>query len=166
LDAATPNTFELDVAVLLAEDEAAVAALGVASALADWVVVPFTCALAVLLVDPRSVLRVWLMLTSCSRLLTDTSWLTYSFGSAFEVGSWFFNSVTSRVRKSLDEMVAAELLELLVLLVVLARGLALAPVNAWLVAVELLMIPANADIFPPYAAVACLPVQARNSGHH
>jgi uncharacterized protein YfaQ (DUF2300 family) len=37
----------------------------------------------------------------------------YSLGSVFAVGSWFFISVTSNVRKSLAEMVAESLLELL-----------------------------------------------------
>lgn len=72
------------------------------------------------LVLPRSVLNVWLILTSCSRLLTCTSWLTYWVGSTLVVGSWFCSSVTSRVKKSLAVIVAAlalalELLELLVL---------------------------------------------------
>jgi hypothetical protein len=51
----------------------------------------------------------------------------YSLGSVFAVGSWFFISVTSKVRKSLAEMVAEELSELLVLLVPLVAvdGLAM-----------------------------------------
>jgi hypothetical protein len=158
--AAAPKTFELDDAVPLADDVVAVAALGVASALEGDAVAPLTCALLaplLLLDEPRSVLRVWLMFTNCSRLLTATSWFTYSFGSAFDVGSWFFNSVTSRVRKSLDEMVAAELLELLELLVpvaLLAMGFAPTPAMAWLAADGLFMIPANAAIFPPLAVAA------------
>jgi hypothetical protein len=74
----------------------------------------------VLDVLPRSALSVWLMSTSCSRLFTCTSWLMYSLGSVSAVGSWFCISVTSRVRKSLAEIVAElsfELSELLVLLV-------------------------------------------------
>jgi hypothetical protein len=48
----------------------------------------------------------------------------YSLGSVSAVGSWFFISVTSKVRKSLDEMVADELLELELLLAsALAVGL-------------------------------------------
>lgn len=34
-----------------------------------------------------SVVSVWLMSMSCSRLFTLTSWLMYSFGSVFAVGS-------------------------------------------------------------------------------
>jgi hypothetical protein len=60
---------------------------------------------------PRSVLSVWLMSMSCSRLFTLTSWLMYSLGSVSEVGSWFCISVTSSVRKSLAEMVAELSLE-------------------------------------------------------
>jgi hypothetical protein len=66
--------------------------------------------------DEESIdVTVWLIEISCSRLLTLTNWLTYSLGSEVAVGSWFFNSVTNRVRKSLAEMVAALSLELLVL---------------------------------------------------
>ena len=36
---------------------------------------------------PASVLSVWLMSISCSRLFTLTSWLMYSLGSVSEVGS-------------------------------------------------------------------------------
>jgi hypothetical protein len=60
----------------------------------------------------------------------------YSLGSVFAVGSWFCISVTSKVRKSLAEMVAEELLELLVLPVLsvpaaeLAIGVAPVPVSA------------------------------------
>jgi hypothetical protein len=81
---------------------------------------------------PRSVVSVELMLINCSRLFTETSWLTYSLGSVFAVGSWFCNSVTSKVRKSLDEMVAAEsLLELPVLLELpFTSGIAILPVAA------------------------------------
>jgi alkylhydroperoxidase/carboxymuconolactone decarboxylase family protein YurZ len=46
----------------------------------------------------------------------------YSLGSVSAVGSWFCISVTSKVRKSLAEMVAEELVELLALLVPLAAG--------------------------------------------
>jgi hypothetical protein len=62
----------------------------------------------------------------------------------------------------LDEIVAAELLELLELLVPLAglaMGFAPTPAMAWLAADGLFMIPANAAIFPPSAAVACVPNQ-------
>ena len=41
----------------------------------------------------------------------------YSFGSVSAVGSWFCISVTSKVRKSLAEIVADELPALFVLLV-------------------------------------------------
>jgi hypothetical protein len=41
-------------------------------------------------------------------------------GSTSEVGSWFCISVTNRVRKSLAEMVAESLVELLLLLVAFA----------------------------------------------
>jgi hypothetical protein len=60
----------------------------------------------------------------------------YSLGSVSAVGSWFCISVTSKVRKSLAEMLAEELLALLVLLAplvaaaVLAMGVALLPVSA------------------------------------
>jgi len=66
----------------------------------------------------ESVVSVWLIEISCSRLFTFTNWLMYSLGSVFAVGSWFFISVTNRVRKSLAEMVDESLLVLLVLLVV------------------------------------------------
>jgi hypothetical protein len=85
---------------------------------------------------PRSVVSVWLMSMSCSRLFTLTSWLMYSLGSVFEVGSWFCISVTSRVRKSLAEMVAElslvplEPLVLLVPVVALAMGVAAFGVSA------------------------------------
>jgi hypothetical protein len=81
---------------------------------------------------PRSVLSVWLMSMSCSRLFTLTSWLMYSLGSVSEVGSWFCISVTSSVRKSLAEMVApsSELLVLLVPDVALAMGVAALRVSA------------------------------------
>jgi hypothetical protein len=61
-------------------------------------------------------------------------------GSEFAVGSWFFNSVTSKVRKSLDEMVSESLLELLVLLEVLAVCLTALPS----VAAEVAVVPARA----------------------
>jgi len=41
----------------------------------------------------------------------------YSLGSVDAVGSWFCISVTSKVRKSLDVIVAEALLDVLVLLV-------------------------------------------------
>jgi hypothetical protein len=58
----------------------------------------------------------------------------YSLGSVFAVGSWFFISVTSKVRKSLAEMVAESLVELLELPALLAAaalacGAAAFPVN-------------------------------------
>jgi hypothetical protein len=52
---------------------------------------PDTCVVApvpeVLEVLPTSVLSVWLMSISCSRLFTCTSWSMYSLGSVSEVGS-------------------------------------------------------------------------------
>jgi hypothetical protein len=82
------------------------------------------CPLAALaVVEVESLVSVELIEISCSRLFTFTNWLMYSFGSVFAVGSWFFISVTSKVRKSLAEMVDAELLVLLELLVVLAVAL-------------------------------------------
>jgi hypothetical protein len=82
---------------------------------------------------PSAVERFWLMSINCSRLFTCTSWLMYSLGSVSAVGSWFCISVTSKVRKSLAEMVAEELPELPVLLVPVvcaAIGFALFPVGA------------------------------------
>ena len=84
----------------------------------------------------RSVVSVWLIEINCSRLFTFTNWLMYSLGSVSAVGSWFCISVTSRVRKSLAEMVAELLLALLELLVLLAPladpaiGVAALPVRA------------------------------------
>src|SRR5947209_4510970 len=46
----------------------------------------------------------WLISMSCCKLFTWASWLTYALGSVCAVGSWFFISVTSRVRKSLEDM--------------------------------------------------------------
>jgi hypothetical protein len=71
---------------------------------------------------------------NCSRLFTFTNWLMYSLGSVSAVGSWFCISVTSSVKKSLDDIVAAELLELLELLVA-AIGFALVPARACAAAV-------------------------------
>ena len=82
---------------------------------------------------PSTVDKFWLMSINCSRLFTCTSWLMYSLGSVVAVGSWFCISVTSKVRKSLAEMVAEELPGLPVLLVpaVCATiGFALFPVGA------------------------------------
>jgi hypothetical protein len=63
----------------------------------------------------------------------------YSFGSVVAVGSWFFISVTSSVRKSLAEMVDDELLVELVS-AASASGLALevafVPDNACAAVVE------------------------------
>jgi hypothetical protein len=98
----------------------------------------FDALLVVLLLElPRSVVSVWLMLISCSRLFTDTNWFTYSLGSVDAVGSWFCSSVTNRVRKSEAEMVAESVLELLVLLDEpdeFAMGFALIPGSPCLVA--------------------------------
>ena len=77
------------------------------------------------------------MSISCSRLFTWTSWLMYSLGSVFAVGSWFCISVTSSVRKSFAEMVAESPLlhsnrrRRLVPVVVPSIGDAAAPVSAW-----------------------------------
>ena len=66
---------------------------------------------------PSAVERFWLISMSCSRLFTLTNWLMYSLGSVSAVGSWFCISVTSRLRKSLADIVADDVSELLVLLV-------------------------------------------------
>ncbi len=85
---------------------------------------------------PSAVDRFWLIEINCSRLLTCTNWLMYSLGSVSAVGSWFCISVTSRVRKSLAEMVAEELPALAELLFALAAagaaamGFAPVPVSA------------------------------------
>jgi hypothetical protein len=85
---------------------------------------------------PRSVVSVWLIEINCSRLFTFTNWLMYSLGSVSAVGSWFFISVTSRVRKSFAETVAESLLALLELfelfapLAAAAMGLAVLPARA------------------------------------
>jgi hypothetical protein len=42
---------------------------------------------------------------SCCRLFTPTIWVMYALGSVGAVGSWFFISATSKVRKSLAVMV-------------------------------------------------------------
>jgi hypothetical protein len=42
---------------------------------------------------------------SCCRLFTPTIWVMYALGSVGAVGSWFFISATSRVRKSFAVMV-------------------------------------------------------------
>jgi hypothetical protein len=82
------------------------------------------CALAALaVVEVESLVSVELIEISCSRLFTFTNWLMYSLGSVFAVGSWFFISVTNNVKKSLAEMLDAELLLLLELLVALAVAL-------------------------------------------
>ena len=102
----------------------------------SWVACPEVPPLEVLGVLPRSVVSVWLISISCSRLFTLTSWLMYSFGSVSAVGSWFCISVTNSVRKSLAEMAAElplESLELFVPLlpdVELAMGVAALRVNA------------------------------------
>jgi hypothetical protein len=49
-----------------------------------------------------------LILINCSRLFTPTSCVMYAFGSVGCVGSWFFNSLTSSVRKSLLVIVAPD----------------------------------------------------------
>jgi hypothetical protein len=87
----------------------------------DAPVVAAPLELAVVLLE--SFVSVELIEISCSRLFTFTNWLMYSLGSVFAVGSWFFISVTSKVRKSLAEMVADELLALLELLVAFAVAL-------------------------------------------
>jgi hypothetical protein len=100
---------------------------------------PLAWVVGLLLESPSAVVRFWLMSISCSRLLTCTSWLMYSLGSVSAVGSWFCISVTSKVRKSLADMVAESLPELSELSalpvlavppVVVAIGVALLLVNA------------------------------------
>jgi hypothetical protein len=86
-----------------AADAGEAAFVGLEAAPGTWGVAPVPEVLEVL---PASVLSVWLMSISCSRLFTCTSWLMYSLGSVSAVGSWFRISVTSSVRKSLAEMVA------------------------------------------------------------
>ena len=109
---------------------------------ADWagVLAPVTGTVAAVtplglaVEPPRAVDSVWLIEISCSRLFTFTNWLMYSLGSVSAVGSWFCISVTSRVRKSLAEMVAESLAALLELLVSFAAaaavGLAVVTVRA------------------------------------
>jgi hypothetical protein len=114
---------------------AALAGLAPAGLTPDWLDLAELDGLALLEVAPgvpSAVVRFWLMSINCSRLFTCTSWLMYSLGSVSAVGSWFCISVTSKVRKSLAEMVAEELPELPVLLVpvVAAMGFALFPVRA------------------------------------
>jgi hypothetical protein len=58
----------------------------------------------------------WLIEINCSRLFTWASWVMYWFGSVGCVGSWFCNSLTSNVRKSLD-VIVDESVALLVLVV-------------------------------------------------
>jgi hypothetical protein len=123
LDAATPGAAEsgdpVRGEVVLGDAVSLVAlAAGVTTGFA-----PVPEELGVLL---ASVLSVWLMSMSCSRLFTLTSWLMYSFGSVSAVGSWFCISVTSSVRKSLAEIVAEPLLESLELLVLLVPDVGLA----------------------------------------
>jgi hypothetical protein len=129
----------------VADGEAVEATTGCAAALArpvallepapeSLVAAPVVCGLAVSLVleSPSAVERFWLISINCSRLFTETNWLMYSLGSVSAVGSWFCISVTSRVRKSLAEIVAEESpasLESLLLLVPvleLAAGAAIA----------------------------------------
>ncbi len=47
---------------------------------------------------------------SCCKLFTPTIWVMYAFGSVGCVGSWFWSSLTSSVRKSLAVM-SPELLD-------------------------------------------------------
>ena len=65
------------------EDDDAVSLVALAAAV--------TPGFALLVVEldalPASVLSVWLISISCSRLFTCTSWLMYSLGSVFAVGS-------------------------------------------------------------------------------
>jgi hypothetical protein len=102
--------------------------------------------LVLAVVLPRSVVNVWLIEISCSRLFTFTNWLMYSLGSVFAVGSWFFISVTSNVRKSLAETVADELLVLPELLVAFAVAL---------VALAVAAMGFAAEAVRACAAVAC-----------
>jgi hypothetical protein len=62
---------------------------------------------AVLAAESRLVIPV-LIWINCSRLFTPTSCVMYAFGSVGWVGSWFFNSPTSKVRKSVLVIVEPE----------------------------------------------------------
>jgi len=46
----------------------------------------------------------WLIEMSCCKLFTPTSCVMYALGSVGCVGSWFFSSLTSNVRKSFEVM--------------------------------------------------------------
>jgi hypothetical protein len=78
-------------------------------------------------IAPSRVPIPWFIEINCWRLFTCASCVMYAFGSVGCVGSWFFNSLTRRVRKSsevmLDESLAA-LLELLVVGAVASFGFA------------------------------------------
>ena len=140
LDVAEPGVEESEDAAALTAARGDAAEDGVvAEPLApeiSWIACPEVPPLEVLDVLPRSVVSVWLISISCSRLFTLTSWLMYSFGSVSAVGSWFCISVTNSVRKSLAEMVAELPLESLELFapllpdVELAMGAAALRVNA------------------------------------
>src|ERR1700733_3014333 len=64
-------------------------------------------------IAPSSVPIPWLIEINCWRLFTCASWVMYAFGSVGCVGSWFFSSLTRRVRKS-SEVMSDELLAALV----------------------------------------------------
>src|ERR1039457_3424164 len=104
LEAATPSAVESGDPVTWAAVRGDAAADGNAAGLAALAGVTTGFAPVPEEFGVLSAVSVWLMSISCSRLFTLTSWLMYSFGSVFEVGSWFFISVTSSVRKSLAEM--------------------------------------------------------------
>jgi hypothetical protein len=72
-----------------------------------------------------------LMLTNCCRLFTSTICVMYSLGSVGCVGSWFFISATSSVRKSFAVIVASleedDVVDVAGVVVVVALGFASAP---------------------------------------
>ena len=110
----TPATLPLDVDDVLA----GLLLAGVAVlAVNELLFVPTASVEEVLVELVESAVSVWLIEINCSRLFTFTNWLMYSLGSVSAVGSWFFISVTSRVRKSLAEIVAELLVVVLELLV-------------------------------------------------
>jgi hypothetical protein len=56
-----------------------------------------------------SELTPWSMEINCCKLFTPTIWLMYAFGSVGWVGSWFWSSLTSKVKKSLAVIVEGSL---------------------------------------------------------
>jgi hypothetical protein len=94
----------------------------------------------------------WLIEINCCRLFTPTIWVMYVLGSVGCVGSWFFNSLTSSVRKSLAVMVEVSLsAELL-----LAALLPLLPLVALLALVPLLLLVPLVPLLPLLPVVLLL----------